>query len=161
MRIHEAGDRAYGRWRRRKHAPLREQLAGADNRRHAGGADDRNAGFEERAPTCVGAQCLIAVGAADVDCAGDARPAATVGEFPPRKVGAAHGSDSCIVERHCEESHFSVRRAADGHLLGGLARAEIAVRRTAPHRTNTVLRQITSFARRCGALAAAFRLTRP
>jgi hypothetical protein len=56
MRVHKAGNRVYRRWRWRKDADLREQLARVDNGRHAGSADDRHPGFEERAPTRVGAQ---------------------------------------------------------------------------------------------------------
>jgi hypothetical protein len=110
VRVHEAGDRAYGRWRWRKHPDLREQLAGIDNCRHAGRADDRNSGFQERAPAWMSAQGLVAVGAADVNRTGGLRPAAAVSEFPPREIGPAHGSDSCIANRHQRRKivgHFS------------------------------------------------------
>ena len=59
--------------------------------------------FRKRAPACMSAQGLVAVGAADVNRTGGLRPAAAVSEFPPREIGPAHGSDSCIAIGTSEE----------------------------------------------------------
>src|SRR5262249_23458521 len=99
MRVHKAGNRVYRRWRWRKDADPREQLARVDNGRHAGSADDRHPGFEERAPTRLGAQLLVALGATGVDQSGGLGAAAAVSEFPPREIGPAHGSGSSVAER--------------------------------------------------------------
>jgi hypothetical protein len=64
MGIHEAGNRAHRRGRRRKDANLCKYLARVDNRRHAGTADDRNSTFEERAATCMGTLRVLVMGAA-------------------------------------------------------------------------------------------------
>src|SRR5262249_55493811 len=86
MGIHEAGNRAHDRGRRRKDANLPKYLGKGDNRRHAGTADDRNSAFEERAATCMGTLRVLAMGAAHVDRSRHARPPAAVAEFPSREI---------------------------------------------------------------------------
>src|SRR5262249_24957719 len=94
MGIHEAGNRAHRRGRRRKDANLRKYLARVNNCRDAGTADDRNSAFEERAATCMRTLRVLAMGAAQVDRSGYARPPAAIGEFPSREIGPAHRSPS-------------------------------------------------------------------
>src|SRR6516164_5992309 len=53
MRIHETRDRADRRRWRWEDSNLREYLAGADNCRQPGTADDRNPSLEQRASSCM------------------------------------------------------------------------------------------------------------
>src|SRR6516225_2141028 len=96
MRIHEAGDRAHRRWRRRKDSNLRKYFARIDHSRHSGTAHERNSAFEERAAACMSALRSVAMIAADVDRSGQTRPSAAVGEFPSREIGPTHRSPSYV-----------------------------------------------------------------
>jgi hypothetical protein len=100
MRIHETGDRAHRRRRGWKDADLREYLAGADNCRQPGTADDRNPSFEQRASSCMTVLHMAVMDAANVDPSGHTRPSAAISEFPSRDMGPAHCDPPLLSPTH-------------------------------------------------------------
>jgi hypothetical protein len=87
MAVHQPGDRADGRRRRREGAALREHLARVEDRRQPGGADDRNPGLEQVAARCLVTRRMPVMRTTEVDRTGHARPPATIGQFPTQNVG--------------------------------------------------------------------------
>ena len=97
VRVHEAGDRADFRRRRREDAHLREHLARVNHCRETGCAGDRDPSLEELAARRMMTLCAGVVRAAEVERARHAGPTAAIGELPSRDIGPPHRTASSVV----------------------------------------------------------------